>query len=81
MGSILGQYALEWIWMGPYCKRMMERMCLEPPGRIWEVSGGSRKMESPTNKKNEQITKHQEVAARASQASFCGRMGGDRSVS
>ena len=43
MGSILGQYALEWIWMGPYCKRMMERMCSEPPGRIWEVSVGSRK--------------------------------------
>ena len=45
MGSILGQYAPEWIWMGPYtflyCKRMMEHMCSEPPGRTWEVSVGS----------------------------------------
>ena len=52
MGSILGQYALEWIWMGPYCKRMMERMCLEPPGRIWEVLVGFRKNGKSDGKKH-----------------------------
>ena len=43
MGSVLGQYAPEWIWMGPSRNRLMIRKGLEPPGRIWEVSVGSRK--------------------------------------
>ena len=56
MGSSLAQYAPEWIWMGPYCKRMMERMCLEPPGRIWEVLVGSRrKRKVPRNKNGKPI--------------------------
>ena len=77
MGSILGQHALEWIWMGPYCKRMMERICLEPPGRIWEVSVGSLK----SGTKHGKITENQEAAGGASQGSVCSRMGRDRSVS
>ena len=66
MGSILAQYATKWIWMGPYCKRMMERMCLEPPGRIWEVSVGSRK-NGQSDGKNRKNTENQEVADGASQ--------------
>ena len=53
MGSILGPYAPEWIWIGPYWKRMMERMCSEPPGRIWEVSVGSRTNGKSDGKKRE----------------------------
>ena len=35
MGCIWGPYAPEWVSIGASRKRLMERMCLAVPGRIW----------------------------------------------
>ena len=81
MGSILGPYAPEWIWMCPYFKRVMVRMCSEPPGRIWEVLVGSRKNGKSDGGGRKNKTEFQEEVDGACQGSVCGCMGGDRSVS
>ena len=46
-------YAPEWVLIGPSRKRLMERMCSEPPGRIWEWLVGSRKIRESLDKNRE----------------------------
>ena len=43
MGPLRDPFVAVWAGIDPSRNRLMIRMGLEPPGRIWEVSVGSRK--------------------------------------
>ena len=58
----------------------MERMCSEPPGRVWEWLVGSREIRESLEKKSES-PENLDVPDGVPQGSWCDRTGRDRSVS